>query len=60
MTVDVFRCDYCGSLAPIGPSDIYWEPLEALSNGDQLWLPAVYCSSYCVRTATARAGSGRG
>lgn len=57
---DVFRCDYCSSYADRDDAEIFWEPIDTLADGRMLWLPAVYCSAYCGRTATARAGAGRG
>ena len=57
---DVFHCDYCGSIALGDDGIIAWAQLDTLDDGGRLWLPAVYCSPYCGRTATARAGSGRG
>lgn len=57
---DVFRCDYCSTLAPIRDAIIYWAQGDLLDDDQQTWLPAVYCSPYCGRTATASSGSGRG
>jgi len=57
---DVFRCDYCSALTALHKAIIFWEFGDELSTGEQLWIPAVYCSPYCGRAATARSGTGRG
>jgi hypothetical protein len=57
---DVFRCDYCGQLTDLGDGKVFGVQTETLDNGDRLHVPAVYCSTYCGRRATTRAGSGRG
>lgn len=57
---DMFRCDYCGTLADIDDGIIFWTPIDTLDDDVQLYIPAVYCGSYCGRTATSRAGTGRG
>lgn len=57
---DLFRCDYCGVLSAPHKALIFWEQIDRTSDGDLVWLPAVYCSPYCGRTATTRAGTGRG
>lgn len=57
---DLFRCDYCGTLNPLDKSSIFWERSDVLDGERQLWLPAVYCSTWCGRCATSAAGSGRG
>lgn len=57
---DRFRCDYCGQLAEPYRAVIFWTQVDQMSDGMRMWLPAVYCSPYCGRTASTRAGSGRG
>lgn len=58
---DLFRCDYCGALTEIHKAQIFWETADKLDDGiTQTWIPAVYCSPYCGRSATARSGAGRG
>lgn len=60
MSEHVFRCDYCGTLADIDNGVIFWTEVDTLDNGDILFIPAVYCGAYCGRTASTRAGTGRG
>ncbi len=58
---DVFRCDYCGQLAELRDGVIFWTWTgDELEDGSQLHTPAVYCGAYCGRTASSRAGTGRG
>lgn len=57
---DLFRCDHCGQLTKIDLGIIFWTDTDLLSNGDQLYIPAVYCGAYCGRRAVSRAGTGRG
>jgi hypothetical protein len=59
-TIDVFRCDYCGELADTADARPYFDRVEKLDDGRWRNTVAVYCSTYCGRTATAPAGSGRG
>jgi hypothetical protein len=59
-TADVFRCDYCGELAPLNAARIYFEFTEDLADDRSRWTPAVYCSDYCGSAHTSAAGSGRG
>lgn len=56
----VFRCDYCGEISDCDNARIFWSHAEQLNDGSQRQTPAVYCSPYCGRTATAPSGSGRG
>jgi hypothetical protein len=57
---DVVRCDYCGQYAAVDSARTVVEFDSVLDDGRYLWLPAVYCSDYCGRTATNRAGAVRG
>lgn len=57
---DVFRCDYCGRLADCDDGHIFWSFAEEGGDGHDRYTPAVYCSTYCGRTAVSAAGSGRG
>jgi hypothetical protein len=57
---DLFRCDYCGQLADLDDGVIFWMRVDDLIDGSTLYVPAVYCGPYCGRTATSRAGTGRG
>lgn len=57
---DVFTCDYCRNYAPLSVGIIFYGPSSMLPDGRWLCVPAVYCSPFCGRTATARAGAGRG
>jgi hypothetical protein len=56
---EVFRCAYCGQLAPLPAGVIYWTFAEVLEDETQLWVPAVYCSGYCGQQH-ARGAVGRG
>lgn len=56
----VFRCDYCGCLVDIDEAVCFFTPVDIMPDGAQLYTPAVYYGQYCGRTATARAGAGRG
>ena len=56
---DVFRCDYCGQLADCDDGLIFWSLAERGDEHDR-FTPAVYCSTYCGRTASSAVGSGRG
>lgn len=57
---DLFRCDYCGTLADTDGAFVFWSEVDQLDDGTNLCIPAIYCSPYCGRSATTRAGSGRG
>ena len=71
---DLFRCDYCGSYAPLNAALISFDPGDVTvdsrpieeSGADepgqqvQLWVPAVHCSPFCGRSATAPTGGSRG
>lgn len=59
-TQEVFRCDYCGKLAPLDEGRPFYVPVDQLTNGQRIHIAAVYCSTYCGRTASSRSGSGRG
>jgi hypothetical protein len=56
----VFRCDYCRQLVSTDKAVIAYEYIEETADGDYVFLPAVYCSSYCGDRATSRAGASRG
>ena len=56
----MFRCDYCRLLVSTDKAVIAYEYIEETDDGDFVFLPAVYCSSYCGDRATTRAGTGRG
>jgi hypothetical protein len=61
VTADVFRCDYCGQVTDLRHAMIFWTETGTVVDGDRLLhVPAVYCSPFCGRSATAPAGSGRG
>lgn len=48
----VFRCDYCGTHAPLERATLMWRWVEDLDNGDEVYTSAIYCSTYCgVRAA---------
>lgn len=59
MTGDLFRCDYCGTLAELDSAVIFWTQVDEIDDDRRLWLPAVYCGPYCGRTATTRTGGNR-
>jgi hypothetical protein len=48
---DVFRCDYCGTNAPLHQATIVWRWVNDLDNGDEVYTSAIYCSAYCGRCA---------
>jgi hypothetical protein len=54
---DVFRCDYCGTYAPLDRATLIWRWVEDLDSGNELYTSAIYCSDYCgqrsARTAVA-------
>lgn len=55
---DVFRCDYCGQLAPLKDGTPFYVEVDELSDGRRIHIAAVYCSTYCGRTASSvRTGS---
>lgn len=56
----LFRCDYCGTLADIDDAVVFWTEIDRLDDDRVLNLPAVYCGPFCGRTATRSTGSGRG
>lgn len=49
---DLFRCDYCGELTDPSNALIAWAEADQLEDY-RLWIPAVYCSPYCGRSATS-------
>jgi hypothetical protein len=44
---DVFRCDYCGTYAPLHRSTVMFTWAAELDNGDDLYHAAIFCSTYC-------------
>ena len=59
MAAKVFRCAYCGTLALISQSRVCWTWAETLTDGRELFVPAVYCSGYCG-AQHSRGAVGRG
>jgi hypothetical protein len=56
----VFRCDYCGTLTPLGQVTLYWVHAYTLDDGKELVTSGLYCCDPCGDMATSRAGTSRG
>lgn len=56
---EAFRCAYCGELVPLDQGRIWWTWSQTLTDGTELYVPAVYCTGYCGEQH-ARGAVGRG
>jgi hypothetical protein len=54
------RCDYCGSIFPIGTVQLSWRYVETLDDGRGICTTGIYCSAPCGEWSANRVGSGRG
>jgi len=52
---EVFRCDYCGTLAALDVVSMHWRWVEDVEEAE-VFTSALYCSPYCGRSAAKSSG----